>query len=156
MAEPRPGQRVRVTLEGVVGRETGQVGFPLMDPADPSRLLAHVQFPTAVEALPDPEPAWWPPQAGDVVTLGDAPGMPQRTWLATAGIWIDGTGYQLTHDDMLEQARKYGDARLLVRGGKPYTIDLDRIPERPEKLPGPELCDVCGSPTHTYLGHGDQ
>jgi hypothetical protein len=66
----RPGDRVRVVLEGEVNESQRPGEFRIGG----AGLTANIIFPSAahvvsVEKLPDPprDPDWWPPQPGDIV-----------------------------------------------------------------------------------------
>jgi hypothetical protein len=115
---PQPGQRVRAVIEGVCREANGEVYISSEDvPA-----VALVSVPgvraASVEVLPDPQPAWWPPQAGDVVA---APGFSSPLVRGRAPQWIDIDGGTADDDELLAACRHNQAAhQLLVRGGKPY------------------------------------
>jgi hypothetical protein len=75
------------------------------------------------EPLPDPEPAWWPPQAGDVMNMGG------NTWLrGPAGVWHCALPVSAADDDeVLTRIRhRNDDVTLLVRHGEPYDEEAER------------------------------
>jgi hypothetical protein len=111
---PQPGRRVRVTLEGTCTRSeaVGRWGLRLSNGG-----VLDLHDSIVPEVLPDPEPAWWPPQAGDVVA---AAGFPVPLVRGRDGTWYDIDGGTASDDGMHAAITRGTAHRLLVRGGKPY------------------------------------
>jgi hypothetical protein len=139
---PQPGQRVRVTIEGEVADATPH-GFNVVTAG--GAIDFHLGLAPTVELLPDPQPAWWPPQPGDVIRwqhsvylreqeLGeDDPH--QKAGLAR--LWTNAAGARMD-DNQVRRAAQAGDVALLVRGGKPYQEEKQepataaQLAERPD------------------------
>lgn len=116
-AEIRPGQRVRVTIEGPLydlldrGMEIGLVDYRVYVPTVMTEQESEWGggLKVEVEVLPDPEPRWQP---GDVVL--DANGSTWQYLKATRG-WADYLG-----NTVLPRALPR-PLTLVVRDGKPVT-----------------------------------
>ena len=134
---PRDGQRVRVVLEGV------KASASIPDEVFTLRLDGGGEYRfrydrVSIEPLPDPEPAWWPPQPGDIIHIGDNPA---ATWLREAVIglddpeqygsrmWTSARGSRITDQDVLDTQLRNNDVTLLVRAGKPYDEETDHRPQ---------------------------
>ena len=126
MTAPKPGDRVRVVIEGTV--TAAHEGTLRINTGEPG-LFAQIIDPrcsgVSVEVLPPPEPHWWPPQPGDVVRVWGA------TYLRSAVAedipdWVNGAGLRLSDEGLLAEIRKghdqdygYPQPALLLRYGKP-------------------------------------
>lgn len=80
-----------------------------------------------------PQPAWWPPQAGDVVRYWNSVYLREQNRPEDDPdyrLWVNASGARMTDQDMLNSLLRasgtehgYDPPALLVRGGKPYQDD---------------------------------
>lgn len=132
MTAPKPGDRVRVVIEGeiqslIAGGAVAFIGSEYASTQVPLTAGSMPRASVSVEVLPPPEPAWWPPKPGDVIRVWGSTYLRREVDEGETGYndWVNGAGRSLLDDALLAEIRNpdygygYPPPALLVRDGKP-------------------------------------
>lgn len=131
---PTVGERVTLGHDLIGQQVTVSAAFDRNVQTGGGRVVGYTEEPTVIVRGSDgvarhhvaslvrhaalPEPTWWPPHPGDVITIGDHAQWMRRHILGEQ-VWVTTRNTSTIDDsDVLATHRRNQDVRLLVRDGK--------------------------------------